>query len=272
MKFETYIFEEFYTIFDKLSDPNKDLNGKGTQERYTETWGSIIDGTLPYVDNIGRDVIEAPYRLDSLVPYGEKAQGYLEDWIWFFEEPMSFRKRLSAIMGKLYAIRSTIKAYEVMFAWLGMSVVITEDFVYLGGLDSPLLLDSPVRTLDSFANTWIDYEVALTGPVGAIPPFVTPPPDPAPSVMRLIHAIYTILIYNQAVNIRLKSITYNGIDINPYFSLFDTYLLNRTWTGGSMYFPYTGFPLTNMPIGHSTSSSMYFPYTGFPLDNMPIGH
>lgn len=226
VKFETYIFDELYTVYDKISDPNKDIDDKGTQQRYTEVWGAELDDIVPYVQNMGNNLIKPTSLLESMVAYKEAALGYLPEWIWFYDEPIAFRKYLVGLIPRLYEIRTSRAAYEVMFSWLGIEVEIEEDFVYIGGFDSPLKFDSPLRTLDSYYNMVIDYTVTLTGPVVTWPVI---PADPIPATLRIIKAIYTILLFNQHTHIALKEITYNGVVINDYLSYIDPMYLRTNF-------------------------------------------
>lgn len=197
------IFNVFYTIYDKLSDPNKDAQGKGTQERYIECIGDEIDEEIvPYVENMQKNLKSPLTAFDRYVPYLESELGYSEDWYWFFNQPISFRRHLRAIMPKLYTIRGTLLAHEIMFAWVGITgVTITEETTGGEGFDHDTeTWDSDDRpTLDSGCPTCSKYSFDLTGG--------------ASFGHALVEAIGTILVFNQPINAILEQVTYNGVII-----------------------------------------------------------
>lgn len=210
--FELTVFDENYTLYDKLSDPNKDSNEKGTQERFAEVWAAEIDSTVPYIENLNANVLVPKTRLSRFVAYYEQEMGYKDTWLWFKDASIGFRNNVVKIMQRIYQIRTTQRAYDIMFSWLGITMVLTEDFNYDAGFDSTTTFDSSLRTFDSYYNVVIPYDVALTGPVISFP--IPLPFSLSNNAVLMLRAIYTILLFNQPETAILRSITYNGADIS----------------------------------------------------------
>jgi hypothetical protein len=207
LRFETYIFPEFHTLYDKVTDPHKDADNKGTQERFMETVGKEIDdNTMPYIDNMQDRLLEPQGAMPNLVPYLESELGYQLDWDWFFTMPLSFRRNLYDIMPKLLQIRGTLLAHQIMFGWLGYSITMFETYSDDTGFDSDDTFDSDTDTFDSTCEPCSTYTINLTGGGGWN----------ANDVL----AITTILEFNQSINAVLTDLTYSGGGITQDFTDF----------------------------------------------------
>ncbi|MCB9047627.1 MAG: hypothetical protein H6550_15950 [Chitinophagales bacterium] len=206
--FETYIFDEFFTDYDRRSDPNKDADDKGTQQRYMETVGKELDdNTIPLIEDMNDNVLMGKGQLSRIVPYSELDQGYLDNWEWFSGNTITFRRNVARIMDRLQRIACTVRCCELMFGWLGFGVTITSTFVE-GGFDSMYTFDSPARDFDSGCPSCSDYSVAITGAAGSL-------------TAGDITNITTILRFNQPINAAISAITYNGASVIDDFDTED---------------------------------------------------
>lgn len=198
-RFKGFLFNNFFTDFDKRTDPNKDADGKGTVERYQEIFEEEYDDTiLPKVETLQRHVISPRHMLDRYIPYGEDTKGYLpEHWPWFAAQSIQIRRNILMIMPSLYKIRGTIRAYNIMFAWVGLTATIEEIDPIGGAFDLPdHTWDMPGRTFDADCPTCSKFKIHLTGPNEELTP-------------DQMAAIETILEYNTPMGAILDGITYN---------------------------------------------------------------
>lgn len=195
--FATYLFNEFFTVYDKISDPNKDIEGKGTHERFNECIGEEMDEFLmPMVADMQKNLLEPLDCLDKFIPHLEHLMGYDTAWEWFFIGGLDRRRNILRIITKLYQIRSTIYAHEVMFAWVGLDCVITELFADEGLWDDAGFWDDG-GVWDTFCPPCGVYNIALTGSYMSLPDDV-------------ITAISTIILFNKPIDAIVGEVTYNG--------------------------------------------------------------
>lgn len=208
LKFEDIIFNEYFSKKDKREDINKDSEGKGTLERYNELMGVDLDTmVLPYVDNLLANRLVPETAVENAIPYLESERGFdpKNDTLYLGSSILMRRAVLRAIR-RLYQVKGTIRGYEIPFGMLGMTLVLTE-FLNENGFDSDITLDFPTRRFDSFCPSCADYSIALTG-------VVTLTPD-------LIRAIRSIIIFNQPIDTKVRSITYNGAVIDELYADFN---------------------------------------------------
>ncbi len=185
----------YFSRYEKSSDPNKDVNGKGTLERYNEIVGVDIDENLiPFIENLVKNVLEPQKCFANFVAVGEADMGV--DLL--LQDNLTYRRAILSVVSKLYQIKGTLKGYYTLFGKLGWSVVITE-FFDDEGFDSPFLFDDFLRTFDmSQCPGCSDYSLAITTPSGN------------PPTSSELAAVYSIIAFNEPINARLRTLTFNG--------------------------------------------------------------
>jgi hypothetical protein len=199
--FKDNIWKYFGEYYDKY-DSYKDINGKGLLQRFNEIIGEDIDNNiLPYLDNLYENTLLG----DSIL---EKFLGDLEATIGIylrFSDLGSLRKNYLKIAFLMYKIKGTKRGYEVLLRWLGFDTVEINEFWEVGGFDSPLNLDDPLRRFDSGGRCsgCSDYEIVLTGTLVL--------------TEQLARYINNIVLFNEPINARLRRILYNGDDITNLF-------------------------------------------------------
>lgn len=195
MIYEGYIFPEYFTPFDKYTDPNKDQEDKGTHERFCETIGKSIDDYMsPLMDNLLNNVVVPKTALDRYIPFQEKDAGYLDEWRWFYLQPLSFRRALVQVLRQLYKIRGTVRAYEVLFGMVGLSVTVTQVVVTdTNTFDSG---EFDAGTFDSPCSGCYHYKLELTGSGGI--------------TSNQLLSIGTFILFNNPMNGIIDEVTYNG--------------------------------------------------------------
>lgn len=209
MLFEDFTFDECYTDYDRLSDPNKNAAGEGTKQRITQAIGSEIDeSTVPLISDMQKNIFLTKDMLSKFIGHKESEAGYSRRWgTWFSAQTPAFRKNVARIIDRLYRIRCTKLCHEIMFAWLGFGVTITEVFG-MEGLDTIDTFDMPLHTLDSSCPRCTTYEVYITGSGGSL-------------TADDIEAITAILKFNQPVDAQIADIFYNGVSVLEDFDQTD---------------------------------------------------
>lgn len=197
MALKDKIFAIWYSLFDKRSDPNKDVDGKGTLERYNEIIAEDYDDNIkPFIANAHDNLVVPKTMLDQYIPSKELDYG---NNLLFLSVDNEMRKRILAYWHRYVAIKGTRKGYEVLLCMLGITATITELF-YQGGFDSPTTFDSDTRpTFDSGkCSPCSSYELELTGSVLTV---------------DIYKAIFSIVEWNEPINAQLLSLEYNGLDL-----------------------------------------------------------
>lgn len=225
------LFSRFFHRSDKQSDPNKDINGKGTLERYNQIIAKDIDENItPFIENIFDNLVVPFLMLDKYIPDREQSLG--NDYLFLSFDPM-MRKRIIKHWHRYVAIRGTIPGYQVLFAMLGITAVITEVWD-TGGFDSATEFDSDIRpTFDNGrCQPCSPYTIDLTGPT------ITP---------ELYQAIWSIIQFNEPINADLESITYNSVPLFPLVAnwFYETDIIGVhqpifTNVGPTLFFDFTG--------------------------------
>jgi len=208
-RFSEYLFNTYYTLYDKISDPNKDSAGKGTQERFINCIEDELDSTiLPLIDDYHKNLIAPKTVLERYIPYQESDLGYLLQWSWIFKQSPAFRRNVRAVMPKILNLRGSTYAHEVMFAWQGLQLTLDEDDMY-AGFDSPTTFDSPYRTFDSYDSFYSGYRIHLSHP-----DYTTINDMPNDGIGFVVF----VLEFNQPIHATLFEITFNGADITSSFT------------------------------------------------------
>jgi len=191
------IFNRFFTRMDKKQDQNQDSNGKGTLERYVEIVGEDYDDNIyPLIRYALNNLIVAETLLDRYVTHREDSLG---NDVLFLSPDLIMRRRIIRFWHRFVSIKGTIRAFEVLFAMLGITVVISENFD-TGGFDSATTFDSDTRpTFDSGkCSPCTSYEMELTGPA---------------LTEEIYNAIFSIIEFNEPINAILLALEYNGLDL-----------------------------------------------------------
>lgn len=194
--FKGYIFGEFFTLFDKLTDPNKDAEDKGTHERFCETVGEGIDEYFtPTAEQVLPNTKIASSALDRYIPFIEDDMGYLPEWEWFYTLPTDTRRALATVMRRLYMIRGTEKAYKVLFGLLGFDVElellpVTFDNTFDSG-------QFDTGNFDSGCSACMQYRFIITG-------------DKSELTADDYDAIRTFIAFNNPINGIPIGFEYNG--------------------------------------------------------------
>jgi hypothetical protein len=190
----------YFSKYEKTSDINKDVNGKGTLERYNETVGDDIDSNLmPLIDNLIKNVLEPAKCLDNFVPYGEADMGVRV----VLRDTLQYRRAVLSIINRLHQIKGTLKGYYVLFGKLGWQVTITEYFD-AGGFDSPTTFDDNLRTFDSKeCLPCSDYSMDIVT-IGGGPP-----------TSDDMATINSVIGFNEPINAHLRQLTFNGTTTTP---------------------------------------------------------
>ncbi len=198
--FIDYLFNEFFTLYDKISDPNKDASGRGTHERFNRQIGAEMDEfVMPLIANLQKNLLEPQNCLQSFIPYNESELGYNKDWIIGLALSISDRRNMLAIITRLYQIRGTIFCHELMFSWLGLTATIIEDFADSGLWDDGGTWDDDGEW-DTFCAPCSTYRIELTGSVIF--------------TVALVKAIETIIAFNKPINAIFAGYTHPEFILN----------------------------------------------------------
>lgn len=190
--------DTIFTLFpsrDKHEDINKDVDQKGTLERYNEVVGLCIDdelGTL--IDNLVDNTRAVDTCEAKFIPYLESRTGSTIGSAFYATE--AYRRAILKHVMKWYRIKGTKRLLRILLGMLGLQVVITENHT-TPGLDSPITFDDSERVFDGKCNTCTTYGLALTG----VPVTMTP---------TVFSAMIAILKFNTPISAHLTACSYNG--------------------------------------------------------------
>lgn len=191
------IFERYFSRRTNVKDPNKDVNGKGTLQRFVEMLAGYLDtDVLPMARGMVKRVVD-PYTMDAkYLDFMMSYYGYDEkNRTLYMGDSEAIKRALVKIMPKLLTIRGTKRALDLLFGMLGMTVTIEErswDF----GFDSPTTFDSDYRSFDSFEKDYTYFAITVTGPLTMTD--------------ELLEIIRSIIIFNAPINGMWYSLIYNG--------------------------------------------------------------
>ena len=185
----------FFGSFQVVEDINKDANNKGTLERYNEAMALEYDEEiLPLQENIIDNNLVPSTAFFQFIPYLENRVGST----LFMGSSPTARRRVLQYIHRWYAIKGTVRAYELLLGMLGFNVTILEDFTAFT-FDSPTTFDDDVRTFDMSCNICGNYTVELTGGLTLDP--------------EIIQAIFSIIKFNEPIHAHLSLVTYNGTPV-----------------------------------------------------------
>lgn len=195
----------FFSRWDKITDSNKDVNDKGTLERFNEVLGSQWDDDIiPFIDGLLDNTLIPSTVLDKFIPYLEALVG-LEPLI----NDLTIRRKFLENIIPIYKVKGTKRSYEIVFKLLGFDSVniVEEDITF--GFDSPITFDDEDRTFDlGKCYRCGFYTIELTGT--------------APISTDLAILINNAIDLVEPIHAKLKTITYNGNDIHLISTFVDT--------------------------------------------------
>ena len=179
-----------FGAYDKQTDINVDVDGKGTYERYNEVVGDDIDNNVViYIQNMFEEN-HLPATLQPIFFTTVEASIGI-DFILMNAE--AWRRRIIMYIKKLCMIKGTKRCITLMLSWFGLSVVITETFAAYG-LDSPVTFDDVTRRFDMRCYGCSYFQLAITG-AGPLAPEVET-------------AIGVIVAFNKPINATYLGFTY----------------------------------------------------------------
>jgi hypothetical protein len=204
MLFVDKIFN-YFSGEDKRTDTNKDVNEKGTLERYNESIGEDIDENIkPLLDYLLANVCEPITCYDRYVPYIESELGYSQEVdILFLGSTIARRRQVVQKILRYYPIRGSRRGYEVLFNLLGITLVSLTEYDIICGLDSPLTIDDDDRRLDGCCDVCTRYSLELSGGVSI--------------TVDILRAIESIITFNQPIHAILEEVSYNGSPLGLTF-------------------------------------------------------
>lgn len=181
----------------KNDDKFKDGNNKGLSQRYNELLASDLDENELDLINYFIENLVDPFTIE------EKYLAYEEGKIGLHLSIYTdnyFRRKIIPLMYSLYNIKGTLTAYEQFFFMLGFDSVLIIEGTASNGFDHPTLtFDSTERKFDSRGALSGFYSITLTGSMSI--------------TNSLKQVIYNVIELNEPIWATLRSITYNGTDI-----------------------------------------------------------
>lgn len=197
MNFKGFIFNLLPTYF-KLKDSYKNNQGKGLLERYLEI----------YEDEIDEEILPLIHNYLNQVDISRASNQFLTELAYSLGTPPDifggtdeYRKMLLFAI-RIYKIKGTAKAFELLFGLLDINVVVEEDPVGARRYDEQWRYDQTdveMRWDMGKCEPCSCYHLHLTGSI-----ILTP---------TILSYIKTIIIFNEPINATLCSIDYNGEDI-----------------------------------------------------------
>ena len=189
------MFEYFGQYYKRL-DSNKDVEGRGTFERFIGIIGDDLDTELV---NKSEDLLKNLIVADTFIlPYYRYLIGHKGCSLYVGStEPVM--RRMIRVIDTLYRLRGTLKNYTYLFNLIPL----TFELVWLKpeivqGWDTPLKFDDDDRVLDTWtAVTAEEYGIRLTGAE-----------DMSEDLMA---AIKSVIRFNTPFYMRILWIEYNGI-------------------------------------------------------------
>lgn len=192
------IIFDLFGLAAKRDDLYKDIDNKGLSQRFNEILaGDLDENELSLINNMIENLVD-PFTLnESYLIYEEEKIGlHLPIYT-----DIDFKRKIIPLMYHLYNIKGTITAYVQFFKMLGFDTVTITEGTASNGFDHPTLrFDSIDRRFDSRGALSGFYEIELTGT--------------ASISESLKQVIYNVIELNEPIWATLRSITYNGEDID----------------------------------------------------------
>lgn len=197
MAIKDTIFEEWFSYLDALTDANKNVDNKGTLQRFVESLAQDIDDNIkPFLDDSFTNLVNPRTMLDKYLSLRENELG---NDVLFFGSSITNRRKIIEGWHRFVSIKGTKRAYDLFFDMLDLTYTITEIFND-SGFDSPFLFDSNTRPVFDSGRCapCTFYIIELTG---------------SPLTDELLQTIFNIIEFNQPINAKLGVLRYNGVDI-----------------------------------------------------------
>lgn len=183
--------------FDIGEDINKDVNGKGTYERFVEIpYRDMNEYLGPLIEDLPKNNVNSKTCLSQYVPYIEYVKG-MKEGDYLYLGTIVMRRLTAQHVRNFQRIVGTIRLYEILFSMVGMEVEV--NLIHPGNtFDSFLTFDSTTRRLDSTCFECPTQDMTITGP---------------PITIDLVRIVRSIILFNTPYNVIMRSITYNGAEI-----------------------------------------------------------
>lgn len=197
--FQDTLFE-FFGRYDKLIDSYKDVDGKGIEERFQGVIGQSIDDELmTLIDNFLPNTIEAQTAFERLLPLAERMLGYdTKNQTLQLGTTVDWHRRILAHMVKYYAIKGTLRSYELLFGIMGLTVEISETWPnqIFDSTDPDIGLDSDERPVLDLGpcEPCSPYTLTVTGTL---------------EFAEIQAGFESIILFNEPINAQ-GTYTYNG--------------------------------------------------------------
>lgn len=193
MLLRTKIFD-YFGVYDKIQDINKDANGKGTHERFVELYGKYLDeNVLPLVEDLPTNLLD-PFT--CYVKYLKNLEEEKGVELKLYNVDMDlWRRNTLKYIHRWYEIRGTHKCLQLLLKMLGFDSVINEVYGTYG-LDSAITFDDPVRVFDLKCAGCSSFSIDLTGDVTI--------------TNEVLNAVREAIAFNLPINAKLSGVTYNG--------------------------------------------------------------
>lgn len=201
--FADHIFNKHFSSYFHEEDSYKDINGEGLLERFVKVFGLEIDTlTIPSITGLG-DLYNSLVIGDNLLAHLSKMMGSLP--ITFGYD--TYYRRLVKYTIDINKLKGTVAGYQLLFSMLGVSCSINQIEPVKRYYDTGILYDTGYQ-YDTNCDVCSDYEITLLDPDDNCP-------EIGQSVLN--QEYYQILMkliqYNEPINARLVSLSYNGIFI-----------------------------------------------------------
>lgn len=194
------------------------MDGKGTFQRYNETFAEYLDDNfIPFINEFVENTINPDKIPSQFIPLRERHLGLDQPFL----EDISFRRKVLKILPQLYKRRGTKTNFVVLLRMIGFDTVeVVEEWITYS-LDSPVNLDDPIRRFDTGGRcaACSQYTINLTGSIVISP--------------AILQAIGRVVDFNEPINARLIGVNYNDDSISSQiwgFSLIDGDLIYTNYT------------------------------------------
>jgi len=196
--------------YEKIIDANKDVNGKGTFERYMEAYGNDVDtNIIPLIENLTQNIYDPERSMAKFLDYHEGLSGVLP-LDFSRADPNSqaanewMRRRLLRHIGKLLLIRGTRKGYDVLIRLIDPTVIsITfQEYFTDTRYDTGIRFDDGHYYDAGICNTCPEYSLDIATETNTDTP-----------TSYIQKAIKSIVAFNHPIDARIRYIKYNDTTI-----------------------------------------------------------
>lgn len=190
-KLKDIIFD-FFGVRDRVNDINKDSDNKGLNQRFNELLaGDLDDNEISLTNNLVENTRDCEINFEKYLPYLEFELG-----IPIFSNDIETRRKFIKHITYLNNRKGTDLGYILMFQLLGFTSANINYAPPYYGFDSQGTFDDIGRVFDQKCKGCSKYSIEL---FGTLP--ITP---------ELIASVFSVIEYNEPINAKLESISYNG--------------------------------------------------------------